>query len=118
MYFRSSPYASHTARRSKTPVRNGESESGVETITRQWPPLSNASGNRNARDDWVGRSMTGVKESDDGLVMTMCRREWKKVDMGGKLIAGVVEKKKDENWKWRDESGRLLDEKHNNTWKV
>ncbi|CAI2351410.1 unnamed protein product [Caenorhabditis sp. 36 PRJEB53466] len=101
--YKSSPYASHTARRSKTPIRNAEPDGGVETIARQWPPVSNATGTTNARDEWVGRSMKGVEESDDGLVMTMCRR--------------VVEKKKDENWKWRDESGRLLDEKHNNTWK-
>ncbi|EGT37216.1 hypothetical protein CAEBREN_01594 [Caenorhabditis brenneri] len=104
IHTRSSPYASHTARRSKTPIRNIEAEGGVESIARQWPPVSNATTTvGNARDDWVGRSMRGVEESDDGLVMTMCRR--------------VVEKKKDENWKWRDESGRLLDEKHNNTWK-
>uniref|UniRef100_A0A8R1DHD2 Uncharacterized protein n=1 Tax=Caenorhabditis japonica TaxID=281687 RepID=A0A8R1DHD2_CAEJA len=104
--YKSSPYASHTARRSKTPIRTAEPEGGVESVARQWPPVSNATGatSVNARDDWVGRSMRGgVEESDDGLVMTMCRR--------------VVEKKKDENWKWRDESGRLLDEKHNNTWK-
>ncbi|CAO4374515.1 unnamed protein product [Caenorhabditis nigoni] len=102
--YKSSPYASHTARRSKTPIRNPEAEGGVESIARQWPPVSNATAAvGNARDDWVGRSMRGVEENDDGLVMTMCRR--------------VVEKKKDENWKWRDESGRLLDERHNNTWK-
>ncbi|EFO92957.1 hypothetical protein CRE_10093 [Caenorhabditis remanei] len=102
--YKSSPYASHTARRSKTPIRNTEAEGGVESIARQWPPVSNATATiGNARDDWVGKSMKGVEENDDGLVMTMCRR--------------VVEKKKDENWKWRDESGRLLDERHNNTWK-
>uniref|UniRef100_A0A1I7TE14 HTH myb-type domain-containing protein n=1 Tax=Caenorhabditis tropicalis TaxID=1561998 RepID=A0A1I7TE14_9PELO len=102
--YKSSPYASHTARRSKTPIRSSEAEGGVESMARQWPPVSNASATvGNARDDWVGKSMRGVEENDDGLVMTMCRR--------------VVEKKKDENWKWRDESGRLLDERHNNTWK-
>ncbi|CAH60766.1 Chitin-binding type-2 domain-containing protein [Caenorhabditis elegans] len=104
--YKSSPYASHTARRSKTPIRNAEAEGGVESIARQWPPASNtsaAAAGNNGRDEWIGKSMRGVEENDDGLVMTMCRR--------------VVEKKKDENWKWRDESGRLLDEKHNNTWK-
>uniref|UniRef100_A0A8R1E7K5 Uncharacterized protein n=1 Tax=Caenorhabditis japonica TaxID=281687 RepID=A0A8R1E7K5_CAEJA len=74
--YKSSPYASHTARRSKTPIRTAEPEGGVESVARQWPPVSNATGatSVNARDDWVGRSMRGgVEESDDGLVMTMCR---------------------------------------------
>ncbi|CAI5447664.1 unnamed protein product [Caenorhabditis angaria] len=121
--YKSSPYSSHTARRSKTPTRHfgpGENTSYpnssggadfVENIARKWPPASN---NVNGRDDWVQNSMrnggfmggnpggNGMVD-DNGLVTTMCRR--------------VVERKRADNWKWKDENGRLLDEKNQNTWK-
>ncbi|CAD6194686.1 unnamed protein product [Caenorhabditis auriculariae] len=110
--YRASPFTSHTARRSKTPVsfdrsanfaydRNDVSQGGaVESSVRQWPPPSNATGAL-TKDDWVQRSMRD--QDDSGMVTTMCRR--------------VVERKRDENWKWRDENGRLVDEKNHNTWK-
>ncbi|CAB3406666.1 unnamed protein product [Caenorhabditis bovis] len=100
---RLSPYTSHTSRRSKTPIGIDQSNTGVEAVARHWPPLSNATGATSGRDDWVGEAMRRGDVDDDGLVVTMCRR--------------VVEKKRQDNWKWRDQDGNLLDEKKNNTWK-
>ena len=33
-------------------------------------------------------------------------------------ITGVIERKTENNWKWKDEQGRLLDEQKEETWKV
>nr|CAR63693.1 hypothetical protein [Angiostrongylus cantonensis] len=44
-----------------------------------------------------------LRENEDGLVTTMCRR--------------IVERKTEDKWKWLDEQGQLLDEKNQRTWK-
>ncbi|WKY03313.1 hypothetical protein Q1695_004786 [Nippostrongylus brasiliensis] len=107
--FRTSPVTSHTVRRTPVPYDRGANfaydrdqvtQGAVNYQVRRWPPVSNASGVEIARDNWVEK-MAG--HSEDGLITTMCRR--------------VVERKTEDNWKWHDDHGHVVDEKKQKTWK-
>ncbi|VDO20400.1 unnamed protein product [Haemonchus placei] len=104
-----SPYTSHTARRTPIPFDRGVNfaydrdkvtQGVVSNQVRRWPPASNATGAEVTKDDWIKEI---AKEQDNDLITTMCRR--------------VVERKTEDNWKWRDDRGYLLDERNQRSWK-
>ncbi|CAI4225508.1 unnamed protein product [Auanema sp. JU1783] len=109
--YSSMPFTSHTSRKSKTPTafdrgsnfaydRDSVTQGTVCSTVRQWPPVSNATGAPVEKDTWF---TSFADENDDGLITTMARR--------------VVERKVEDNWKWRDDSGKLVDEQNQRTWK-
>ncbi|WKY03316.1 hypothetical protein Q1695_004786 [Nippostrongylus brasiliensis] len=106
-FYATSPVTSHTVRRTPVPYDRGANfaydrdqvtQGAVNYQVRRWPPVSNASGVEIARDNWVEK-MAG--HSEDGLITTMCRR--------------VVERKTEDNWKWHDDHGHVVDEKKQKT---
>ncbi|XGW25277.1 hypothetical protein V3C99_006584, partial [Haemonchus contortus] len=108
-FYAMSPYTSHTARRTPIPFDRGVNfaydrdkvtQGVVSNQVRRWPPASNATGAEVTKDDWIKEI---AKEQDNDLITTMCRR--------------VVERKTEDNWKWRDDRGYLLDERNQRSWK-
>ncbi|ETN87031.1 hypothetical protein NECAME_05753 [Necator americanus] len=110
---RNAPVASHTVRR--TPIsfdrganfaydRDGVTQGVVSNQVRRWPPVSNATGAEVNKNDWVKE----LTRDDDGLITTMARSK----------SQGVIERKVEDNWKWHDNQGQLLDEKNQKTWRV
>lgn len=107
--YRKSPFTSHTARPAAQPTSNPFEMRGtdgvVSSTARQWPPISNATGATfpPAQSDDLLRRVRDEQLDSNGLITTMCRR--------------VIEKKRNDNWKWHDDSGKLVDEKNTDCWK-
>ncbi|KAK6751919.1 hypothetical protein RB195_003375 [Necator americanus] len=111
-FYANAPVASHTVRR--TPIsfdrganfaydRDGVTQGVVSNQVRRWPPVSNATGAEVNKNDWVKE----LTRDDDGLITTMARSK----------SQGVIERKVEDNWKWHDNQGQLLDEKNQKTWR-
>ena len=71
------------------------------------------------------KKMTGVrhrlemkmKQTQGGRDVTLTHSKCPLLECENE-ITGVIERKTENNWKWKDEQGRLLDEQKEETWKV